>query len=306
MNFLFKKIKTVIIYIVVAVLLVMIALFPREVEVTYEGIALTPVMKYSYSWKKHKKNIKEFYRSVKDDHTLGPTKFKNVATEQELIRYAPRSIKVVAVAFLLSLILGFLKGIFDFRYRKSKLNIIGNGTTWLVQSIPDFFIVICLQWVILFTMPSVRMFSNHVWYNFIAIGIVVSIYPMMYLARITSAALASEEGQPYIQVARSKGFTEKIVLYKHILRNSMQTILIHFTPLMVYVISSLLVTEYLVGYQGLAYRMFVAIGTLEGLGIGMAPNYEPGIVIGTGLIFTSLVIFAQLTGYIIKRSLRLQ
>ncbi|MBW8349276.1 ABC transporter permease subunit [Bacillus sp. IITD106] len=263
---------------------------------------MTPILKYEFHWDEYKENLLNFYHSLKDEHSLGMTQY-DLKAEEEIKRYLPKSLKVIAVAFVLSIVFGILKGIFDYRVKDSKLKIFGNGSTWFLQSIPDFFIILCVHWLTIFMVPTWRIFNNSVWYNFLAIGFLVSLYPMMYIARITFAAIAAEEGELYIQVAKSKGFSNKKVLYKHIMRNSMQTILTHITPLMLFILSSLLITEYLVGYQGLAYRVFTAIGVAH---TTVWPPYEPGIIIGTGLCFIVLVMFSQLVSFIIKKSIKLE
>ncbi|MCJ8009534.1 ABC transporter permease subunit [Lederbergia wuyishanensis] len=265
---------------------------------------MEPILKYEFHWEQYKSSLLHFYHLVKDEHSLGMTRYELTA-EEEIKRYLPKSLKVIAVAFVLSIVFGILKGIFDYRIKDTKLKIFGNGSTWFFQSIPDFFIILCVHWLTIFMVPSLRIFNNSVWYNFLAIGFLVSLYPMMYIARITFAAIAAEEGELYIQVAKSKGFTNKKVLYKHIMRNSMQTILTHITPLMLFILSSLLITEYLVGYQGIAYRVFTAIGVAQSIGGGW-PIYEPGIIIGTGFCFIVLVMLSQLVGFIIRKSIKLE
>ncbi|MCR2821788.1 ABC transporter permease subunit [Lederbergia panacisoli] len=297
-----EALKSITLYIIVILLLILIVLFPRDPVYDFDGKAMTPILKYEFHWDQYKSNLLNFYHSLKDDHSLGMTQY-DLTAEEEIRRYFPKSLKVIAVAFLFSIVFGILKGIFDYRVKDSKLKIFGNGSTWFLQSIPDFFIILCVHWLTIFMVPSLRMFNHSVWYNFLVIGVLVSLYPMMYIARITFAAIAAEEGELYIQVAKSKGFSDKKVLYKHIMRNSMQTILTHITPLMLFILSSLLITEYLVGYQGISYRVFTAIGVARTVSW---PQYEPGIIIGSGLCFIVLVMFSQLVAFIIRKSIKLE
>lgn len=77
------------------------------------------------------------------------------------------------------------------------------------------------------------------------------------------------------------------------------------TSIMVHLMTSLLIVEYLLGYEGMSYRLFTALGytnTNEGLSIGL---FEHGVIIGIGLIIMLLVMLAQLTSFIIKRSMRI-
>ncbi|MBP2243160.1 oligopeptide transport system permease protein [Cytobacillus eiseniae] len=297
--------KNLFLYTIIIVALLLIVLFPRNPAMSVSGKALTVEMEYHFSWKEYKNNVIQYLQHVWKEKSLGETRHERVMVEDEIMRFLPNSLKIILPAFFISLLFGIWKGIFDYKNRRNKKNIFGNGLTWILQSIPDFFIVICLQWLVIFTFPSLKLFSQTNWYGFIIPAILVSVYPMMYMARITSAALSNEDGQYYIQVAKAKGFPMAIVTTRHILRNSLQSILPHITSLMIHTLSSLLIVEYLIGYEGLAYRLFTALGFTTSFNMGSFRGFEPGVIIGIGLCFLSLVILAQLTGFIIKRSLRL-
>lgn len=298
-------IYNLILYLIAIFALLLIVLFPRNPTVSVVGRAQTVEMEYHFSWEEYKNNIVQYIQFVWNEKSLGNTRYYNVTVEDELKRYLPNSLKIICPAFLLSLFFGILKGIFDYRNKLTKKNIFGNGLTWLFQSIPDFFIVISLQWLIIFIFPSLRLFSQSNWYGFILPAILVSIYPMMYIAQITSSALSNEDGQYYIQVAKSKGLPMSKVVNRHILRNSMKTILTHITPLMIHILSSLLIVEYLIGYDGLAYRLFTALGFSPAVHSESYNGFESGLVFGIGLCFMLMGLTAQCIGFILKKSLRI-
>lgn len=297
--------KNVVLYILIILALILVVLFPRNPSMAVSGKAMTVEMGYNFSWKEYKNNIFQYFRSVWTEKSLGDTRYERVTVEDEIKRFFPNSLKLIIPAFFLSLCLGIWKGVFDYKNKLKRRNIFGNGLTWLLQSIPDFFIVVCLQWLVIFIFPSLRLFSQLNWYGFIVPALLVSVYPMMYLARITSAALSDEEGQYYIQVAKAKGIPMKDIINRHILRNGLKKILPHMTSLMVHTLSSLLIVEYLIGYEGMAYRLFTALDFNLSFNMGSLNGFEPGVIIGLGLCFLLMVIMAQVTGFIIKRSLRI-
>ncbi|MCA1031054.1 ABC transporter permease [Bacillus timonensis] len=299
-------IKNTILYIIVLICLILIVFFPRNADIAVSGRAATIEYGYKFSWKQYKENISNYVTNLVENKSLGYSRFERVTVEDEIKRYFPNSLKIIATAFLISLIFGLAKGIFDYRNRFKRKNLLGNGLTWLFQSIPDFFLVICIQWIIIFWIPSIKLFSQGNWYSFILPGLLVSIYPMMYISRITSLSISSQEGLPYIQVARSKGFSEERVLYKHILKNSLETILSHMSSLMIYILSNLLIVEYLIGYEGIAYRLFVAMGITKNITFGYHPMYESNLIVAIGVCLLITVISAQIIGFMIKKGLRLQ
>ncbi|WP_169891177.1 ABC transporter permease subunit [Litchfieldia alkalitelluris] len=227
------------------------------------------------------------------------TRYNN-PVEQELSKFMPRSLKIIVTSFLFAILLGITKGIYDFQNKHNRKGIIGSGTTWLFQSIPDFFLIISLQWIILFYIPVIPLFGHEHWYSFIVPSILVGLYPLMYVARITSATLAEEEGKMYITVARSKGFSTWKVLFRHILKNCLSTIFSHFSSIMVYILSNLLIVEYLLDYKGAAYRLFQALGYNEAIRMGDERIYESGLIIGIALCFMAIVLIAQLISQFAK------
>ncbi|MBS4175950.1 ABC transporter permease subunit [Lederbergia citrea] len=304
MDLVFGGLKMLALYFLVFIILIFILAFPNNPTVSYEGKASTPILTYDFHPETYIYNLKVFYLSITEHRTLGVTRYDGVLVEDEIKTYFPRSAKVILVAFFFSIIAGILKGVFDYRYRMSKLNFLGNGSTWLLQSIPDFFVILSIQWLALAMIPSLRVFSNSTWYNFIFIGIIVAIYPALYIARITFAALVNEDGQQYIQVARSKGLKERIIVYKHMLKNCMETILAHITPLMVYILSSLIMAEYLFAYEGIAYRMFFSLEIFTSIGGGQR-SFEPAMILGAAVCFMGTVMFAQMVAFITRKSLGL-
>ena len=192
-----------------------------------------------------------------------------------------------------------LKGIMDYRLSKTKFSLFGNWTTWFMQSVPDFFILLLIQWVVIRHIRWIPFFARGERYEFIMPSLLVSIYPVIYIARITHASIAAQESHLYIQVARAKGLTERVVIYKHMMANCLATILTHLSGLFVYVLSNLLMVEYFMGYPGAAYRLFLAIDYNRTTGTGY--NYEPGVIIGISFCFMVMILLVQFVSQLAKK-----
>ncbi|MGY3718372.1 ABC transporter permease subunit [Sutcliffiella cohnii] len=292
--------KSVLFFLVVALLLTLAILFPRSPEVTDVGRAMTVQYDYQFSWQAYQYNIKTFFTNLFEHKTLGSTRY-NTTAEEELVSYFSRSLIVIVTGFILTFLFGLLKGIYDYYDPKRKFSPFGRGFTWLIQSIPDFFFILILQYVFIFHIPLVRMLGTDNWYSFILPALLVSLYPMMYVARITSTALANEEGKAYIQVARSKGLTETQVLKNHMFRNSVVPIFTNLPSTMMYLLSNLLIVEFLLDYRGAAYRLFYAFDVKSSLRSGMVYIDESGLIIGIGICFMLIVLIAQICSQIIIR-----
>lgn len=297
MNLVLHMLKSLCLSIFALLVVVLIVLFPRKLDIGLQGYKMSA--SYHFSWSQYADNITGFLHGVFVDHTLGVTRYEEPigAVVQTAIG---KSLAIIVIGFLLSSILGVMKGLADYKLSKSKWNAIGNGTTWLFQSVPDFMVVLLIQWFVIRYMPFIHFFEQKEWYAFLIPSVLVSIYPAMYIARITSAAIAGQEGQMYIQVAKAKGVAERMILYKHVGRNSLGTILSHLPPLFGYLLSNLLMVEYLMSYPGAAYRLFQAIDYDTSFGSG--ENYEPGVIIGIACCFMIMIVLVQWISFIAKRS----
>ncbi|NKE06913.1 ABC transporter permease subunit [Mesobacillus selenatarsenatis] len=289
-------------FVIVSVCLILIALFPREAMVTGEGRAITVVYTYDFSWKEYKNNITAFTKGLFKEGTFGETRYRK-PVEEEVFLHFSRSLKIIIPAFILSLAAGVLKGIFDSKNSNKRRKLFGNWTTWLFISIPDFFIILLVQWIIIFYVNWIDIFGHEQWFNFFIPSMLAAIYPAMYISKITAAAVSSEAGKQYVQVAKAKGLTEKLIIHHHILKNCAGTILNNVPTMMIYILSNLLFLEYLLDYKGAAYRLWLALDFEPRIFIGRESFYEPSVVISFGICFMAIVLFVQICSHLISTRL---
>ena len=110
--------------------------------------------------------IRQLISNVQTEGSLGTTK-NGELYEEIVLEYFPRSLSVIVTAFLLAIALGIGKGIFDYRNRYTSLNFLGTGVTSLLNSLPDFFMIIVLQWIILIHFRFIcNCQSNLSWQHF--------------------------------------------------------------------------------------------------------------------------------------------
>ncbi|TVX86800.1 ABC transporter permease subunit [Paenibacillus agilis] len=278
------------------ILLVLVVLFPRDLDISVVGFGMH--VEYHFTWEKYAANIKTFFNGLFYEQTLGPTRFVGEKAEVAVIRTVGNSLAVIVTAFILSMGLGILKGIFDYQSSDRKTKWLGGMTTWLFQSIPDFLFILLYQWIAIKYFPFIRVFADEGWQAWLMPSLLLSIYPTFYIARITSASIASQEGMLYIKVAQAKGLTRTRIMYKHVLKNCMSTILSHLSSLFVYMLSNLLIIEYFMNYPGAADRLFTAID--YDIHYGAGAKYEPGVIIGICFCFMLLLVAAQLVSIISK------
>ena len=278
-------------------MIILIVLFPRHLDLSLDGHKV--VADYSVNWGQYAADVKQFFVNVLKDGDLGFSRYEGETAGQAVARAVGRSLAVIGGALVIGFIFGVFKGILDYRLSRTKLNILGSWTTWLFQSMPDLFVIMIIQWFIVRNFPrSVRFFAVDGWEAFVLPTLLVSMFPIVYIASITSSSLAAQDGKLYLLFAQAKGLNSRIILFRHMLRNSMGTLLIQLPALLVYVLSNLLMVEIFRNFPGAARRLFMALdfNTYPGTG----PQYEAGIIIGISFCFMLLVLVVQWISHIAK------
>jgi oligopeptide transport system permease protein len=293
----------------VMLLVALFVLYPREIQYVGRGAGVERV--YQFSWSEYGENLRLFFTRLVHEGNLGQTIFDQ-PVEVEWMHYMSRSLLLIGIAFLLSVPMGIAKGIIDYRHAHRKTNVLGNGTTAFFQSVPDFMVIICVQWGLVELMeigfPRFSVYIADKWYSFILPSILLSLFPTVYLARITSSALAGQEKKLYVLFARSKGLSERMVLYRHMLRNCWPTVLSHLPSIMTVILSNLLIVEYLTTYKGAAYRLYEAVGYNDSAArnvfyAGMQPVFEANLILAILFSFMFLILITQIISAIARNRL---
>lgn len=277
------------------IFLVLIVFFPRTPTITTSGgRAETINYSYDFNYEEYKQNISTLFKELNEEKSLGGTRYQFKSVEDELLHYFPKSLQVIIPAFILSLLLGVWKGIFDYQHTNTKKNILGNGTTWLFQSIPDFFLVVFVFFIAITFWPQLKLFSQGSWYSPMVVIILISIYPVMFVARAVGVSLLAQDNADYIKVAKSKGLHTRQIIHRHMLKISLKDLNTILPTLMVIILSNLLMVEYVTGYQGAAYRLFIALGGVQtSVATYLVPEYEGGLVLGIGLCFLLTILLTH-------------
>ena len=87
-------------------------------------------------------------------------------------------------------------------------------------------------------------------------AIALAALPTAFIARVTRASMLEELGQDYVQTARAKGLSSPIILYRHVLRNSLIPILTSLGPELAALITGSFIIEKVFSVPGIG-RLFV-------------------------------------------------
>ncbi|MFT4413800.1 ABC transporter permease subunit [Fredinandcohnia humi] len=281
-------VKTIAIYVLSAFLIVCIVFMP-DVQYILDPESQNNSVKTIVTWEQSFLQIKQFFSHLVAEGEFGLTASKK-PIEGEIERLLPRSGKIIFTSFLLVMFIGVLKGIFDYRHRDRWSRIFGDRLTSVLHSFPDFYFITAMIWIVIYFIKPLdfMLFASEEWYGYILPSLIVALYPITYVAKITHGALSEESTKQYVQVSFSKGFTQKFVTYQHMLVNCFSKILSHVTSVMLLLVSNLFLLELFLDYKGMALRLYTAI-----------PN-EKELIIALAWVFMTIVFVTQIIAFFLR------
>ncbi|MGE8205759.1 ABC transporter permease subunit [Heyndrickxia sp. NPDC080065] len=215
-----------------------------------------------------------------------------------------KSIYILIPSFIISFFLGLIKGIYDFKMGDRRFRFFGEKITSLFLSVPDFFVIICIQIGIMALIdlgfPHINLYGSETFTNKLFAILFLSIYPTFYVARITEMYLSTESGKDYVRTAIGKGTPNKKVIYVHMLSNCWVRVVGQINTLMLYILSNLFIVEFLTGYRGGAYRFYQAFNVQKNFGVGSDMEIDIPVVIEYVILFTTFVLLTKIVSDIVR------
>ncbi|WP_246938595.1 ABC transporter permease subunit [Bacillus pinisoli] len=280
MNVVISLVKQIVMFIVIAFLLISITLIPTGTEEVLEDYQLT----FDYKWTIYWNEVKDTCLNLLSGNGLGTTKI-GITVSEHIQRYVGRSLLLIILGYVLSLLFGFIKGLLDYKFSRMSQTLIGRVSNILFTSLPDFFIFILLQYSFLLLARSgfirLDLYGHENWFNIFLPLFALLIFPVFYLSKIVYTELKQAEKNDYVLTAKSKGLHPYWVLNRHIIKNCIQTFMAHGQTVFLFFLSSLPIIELLSAYNGAGYQLMNAI-----------LNREFNLTIGYLLVFLLIMYVA--------------
>ena len=147
----------------------------------------------------------------------------------ELIWRFPTTLSLVSLALLISIIIGVPAGLLSAVFRNSWVDHVARLLTLVSLSMPSFWLglmLIILVSLKLNLLPVVGYTSvvTDLWSSLrflILPSCALGTYLTALLARLVRSSVLEILGQDYVRTARAKGLHERVVLFRHALRNAL-------------------------------------------------------------------------------------
>lgn len=179
----------------------------------------------------------------------------------------PNTAALAAVAWALGMI-GIPVGMMAARRPRGSMDRTVNVLSFAIISIPDFWLSLMLILVVavqfgLLPTSGFNGLGLDGWKFIILPAIALSPRVLGRNAQITRATMIEELGKQYVATARSKGLTENVILYTHVLKNASISIVTLMGDELAGFMNGATITETIFGWPGLGKLLIDAINARD-------------------------------------------
>jgi peptide/nickel transport system permease protein len=215
----------------------------------------------------HVQYAKWLWRALHGDLGLSPIVHKPVM--ELLLPKFGNTLILASASFALAVVGGITVGLVAAARPQTAVDRTAMGVSLVVGNMPPFWLGLVL--IVLFAidlrwLPSLGMYSSRgpgglddLLLHLIMPAVATAAAPGAIIARMTRASLLEILGQDYIKVARSKGLSERAVLWLHALRVAWPPILTIAGLQLGYLLGGAVFTEEVFGWPGLGRQLVSSV-----------------------------------------------
>ncbi|RDW20461.1 ABC transporter permease [Oceanobacillus chungangensis] len=215
---------------------------------------------------------------------FGPS-FKYVGQEvTEIIgRSFPYSLILGLEAIFIAISFGVLLGVLAAVQHNKFGDYMAMVIAVLGISVPSFIMAAVLQYIFAIYLQVLPIARFESFAHTILPAIALATTPLAFIARLMRSSMIDVLNRDYIKTAKSKGLSERVVTYKHALRNAILPVVSYLGPLVVTILTGSFVIEKIFGIPGLGSEFVVSV-----------TNRDYTVIMGTTVFFSVLLLFSIL------------
>jgi len=213
-----------------------------------------------------------------------------------MLNRLPNTLLLGGFALIFSVIIAIPLGILSSTKQYSVLDYIVTIFAFIGLSIPAFFFGLLMIRYLAFELgwfpiagtgagadyEGFRMLLHRA-HHLVLPVIVLSLLSLASLMRYTRSSMLEVIKQDYIRTARSKGIKEKVVIYKHALKNALIPVVTVLTMMLPSLVSGAVLTETVFSWPGMGTLMIEAI-----------QNDDYPLLMGITMMLAIIIVFANL------------
>ncbi|HEX4430113.1 MAG TPA: ABC transporter permease [Frankiaceae bacterium] len=168
--------------------------------------------------------------------------------------------KLALFAIIIEIIVGLAAGIISAVFRYSFIDVIVTILTTVTIGVPVFVIGILLQEVFALQLHWLPLFGlNDGFKSYILPAIALASIDAALVARLTRGSMLEVMRADYVRTATAKGLSKRVVIFKHVLRNSIIPVVTYLGISFGTLLGGALITENVFSLDGIGNALVTAI-----------------------------------------------
>lgn len=168
----------------------------------------------------------------------------------------PLTLSLALLGILISILIAIPLGVLSAVKRWSAWDYLGMALSQLGMAIPSFWLGIMLLLLLAVKVPLFPLFGSGSLVHLILPAVSLGFARAAIILRLTRASMVEELSKEYVITARAKGLTERMVKYKHALKNALLPVVTVTGIQLGYMLGGAIITEQVFSLPGLG-RLFL-------------------------------------------------
>ena len=173
----------------------------------------------------------------------------------------PNSMKLVVVSMVMAILISIPLGVMAAVKKGAFIDTFARVVAGLGQSLPTFWVGLMLIQLFVVWLGILPASGMETWKHYLMPAFCLPIYLVAGIVRLLRSSMLDALDSEYIKMARIKGVSERVIIYKHALRNSILPILSFGGMYVAIMITGAILIETVFAWPGigrLAYRAIVS------------------------------------------------
>lgn len=170
---------------------------------------------------------------------------------EELLRCMPATLELAGASFILVILLSIPIGFFCAVYKDSLFDKVMRAFIFMTTAMPAYWIGLLLMWFVSIKLDLLPTSGNNSLKHLILPALTVSLTYISTYIRLIRNNMLENMKKDYVLYANVRGLSQRLILTKHILRNSMQTCFVAIGMSIPQLIAGTIVVENVFAWPGL-------------------------------------------------------
>lgn len=170
---------------------------------------------------------------------------------EELLRCMPATLELAGASFILVILFSIPIGFFCAVYKDSLFDKVMRAFIFMTTAMPAYWIGLLLMWFVSIKLDLLPTSGNNSLKHLILPALTVSLTYISTYIRLIRNNMLENMKKDYVLYANVRGLSQRLILTKHILRNSMQTCFVAIGMSIPQLIAGTIVVENVFAWPGL-------------------------------------------------------